>query len=141
MRLFILIGITLSALIGGIAGCAPVTAYSPPIAVTADGSLSAAQLADVLPLDLSFSNSMGTAQIADLSHALDIEAPNSVTRYAAGDVLYWPSRHRIVIPSSNGGALPAGGLILIGRITSVTKFLNECRRSCSIALVADVHDG
>ena len=140
MRFFILIGIALSALTGGIAGCAPVTTYSPPVVISAAGSLSASQLAKILPLNLSLSDSMGTAQIASLDRSLNINTSRRVDGYAAGDVLYWPSRNRIVIPSSNGGALPDSGLILIGRITTETDLLSDCSRSCSITLVADVHD-
>lgn len=80
---------------------------------------------------------MGVAVMADLPASIDIAASRAVTEYATGDVLYWPSENRIVVPISDGAALPGGGLILLGHITSGLNYLIECTHACSTRLVAD----
>ena len=124
----------LSALVAGTAGCATVAAAPKPIVVSAAGSLTSTELSDLLPRELTFSDSMGGGQIADLPRALSISDPQPVSGYSSGDLLYWPSEQRLVIPRFDGKALPAGGLILLGHITAGLDYLDACARSCSVRL-------
>lgn len=137
MRFLVLAAMTLSVLFGGASACSTVPDDAQPIVVTATGSFSSAQLSDLLPIHVSFSDSMGTAVMADLPENVDIDMSRSVAEYATGDVLYWPSENRLVVPISDGAALPDGGLILIGHISSGLNFLIDCTNVCSTRLVAD----
>ena len=87
-------------------------------------------------MSLSFDDSMGSAQIADLPHPLNDLGSPTVEGYKAGDVLYWSGEQRIVIPTTDGAALPQDELILLGHVAEGFTFLGNCTHSCSVQLVA-----
>ena len=138
MRCAILLAAALSVVLAGTAGCGAVPASAVRIDVVAvAGSLSSSELDGLLPLSLSLSDSMGSAQIADLPHPLNDLGLPAVEGYEAGDVLYWSAEKRIVIPTSDGAALPEGGLVLLGRVAKDLDPLVDCTSSCRVQLVAE----
>ncbi|WP_457101694.1 cyclophilin-like fold protein [Microbacterium sp. P5_E9] len=120
----------------GVGGPAAV-ADNPPVAViTLNESSVAAELASQLPLVLNFSDRMGTAEFAPLPEPLDIDSADQMSGYRAGDVAYLASEQSIVVFLSEGTAVPAGDLVLVGHVTSGLNVVAGCVRDCAVQIVA-----
>ena len=118
----------------------PAVADAPPVAVVAlDDSAAAAELAMQLPLVLTFTDRMGTAEFAQLPAPLDIDAAQ-MSSYRAGDVAYFESEQSIVVFLSDGTAVPDGGLVLVGHVTSGLDVVAGCARDCAIQFVTTPGD-
>jgi hypothetical protein len=77
---------------------------------------------------------MGTAVIGRLPAALSVRGAVRVEAYRAGDVAYVASEQSVVVFLTDGGAVPDGGLILLGHVTSGMDDLGRCVRDCAIDL-------
>lgn len=93
-------------------------ASAPITSTTVDPRIQIAEtaVAAQLPDQLVFTDHMGTAQIAPLAAPLELQGPPA-SDYRAGDVAYWEHDHSVIVFLSDGAAVPAGGLIIIGRVT------------------------
>lgn len=134
MRFIVSLVMALSVALGGTAGCATTPAEPEPVGVSADGALTSGQLAEALPPELTFTDSLGIWQVADLPQPLAITDMQRVTDYSSGDLLYWPSEQRLVVAMFDGGAMPDDGLVLLGHITIGFDYLNSCARMCAVHL-------
>jgi len=93
------------------------------------------QLEQRLPVDLSFDDRMGAAQIAHLPTPLEIEDPEPISGYLAGDVAYWVPEQSIIVFLTDGPEVPAGSLVLVGHVTAGLNDLADCSRNCAVRLV------
>jgi hypothetical protein len=94
----------------------------------------AVQLAERSAGALELDARMGTAQVADL--ALDVDFSRPVHSYRAGDLAYWASGEQVVIFLTDGAAVPAEGLIPLGKVTHGLDRLTSCRSGCPVHLDA-----
>jgi hypothetical protein len=107
----------------------------PPRALVALGdSATADQLALQLPAAITFSDRMGAAVIGRLPAALSVRGAVRVEAYRAGDVAYVASEQSVVVFLTDGSAVPDGGLILLGHVTSGMDDLARCVRDCAVEL-------
>ncbi|WP_241680679.1 cyclophilin-like fold protein [Pseudactinotalea suaedae] len=127
-----------ASLVLAIAACSTTGSTTDRAEVRLDDAAPAVQLAEVLSPDdtLSFSSSLGTAHVADLSQPLEVQDGSPMTSYRAGDVAYWPRQQRVVIFLAHGSAVPTGGLIQIGRVVTGLDYLDGCARDCQVRLSA-----
>lgn len=107
----------------------------PEAEIRLDASAAAAQLDRSLPVALSFDDRMGTAQVALLPTAIDIENAEPIIGYRAGDVAYLASEQSIIVFLSDGIDVPSEGLVLLGHVTSGMEDLADCSRNCAVRLV------
>lgn len=94
----------------------------------------AVQLAERLPATLLFDDRMGTAQVADVNGPEGVDGGEPMTEHRAGDVAYWATEQRVVIFLTDGGAVGADGLTLIGHVTAGLDHLIGCARDCAVDL-------
>lgn len=88
-----------------------------------------------LPDTVSFSDRMGTAQVAQLPEALNI-AGDPMTHYEAGDVGYAPAERSLVVFLTAGAGEAAADLVKVGRVDSGLSGLSNCVLDCEVALVS-----
>lgn len=86
-----------------------------------------------LPEQLVFADHMGTAQIAPLAASLELAGTPADT-YQAGDVAYWEGDRSVIVFLTDGAAIPAEGLIVIGRVTHGLGDLTGCTRDCVVRI-------
>mgnify|MGYP000868034427 FL=1 len=134
-----IISSTLSALVAallGVVGCTVADDASPAEIRISPAGPAAASLAGQLPRTLSFSDRMGTAQVATLDQPLDLgaSAGEEVRAYRAGDVAYWPESQSLVVFLSDGAAVPDGGLVAVGAVDGDLAGLADCVRDCPFAV-------
>lgn len=116
----------------------PQSESTPPTAdVALNDSSVALRLAEQLPATLQFDDRMGTAQVATVIAADDIDRGDPMTSYRAGDVAYWASEQRVVIFLTDGAAVAADGLTLIGVVTDGFDHLTGCARDCAVDLTSN----
>jgi hypothetical protein len=92
------------------------------------------EFAGELPTAVSFSDRMGTAQVAPLTTPLDGADSAAETEFRAGDVAYWAPDHALVVFLSDNSSAQAGDLFLLGHITSELEDLAGCVRDCRVQL-------
>lgn len=90
-----------------------------------------------LPDTLSFSDRMGTTQVAQLPEALHV-AGDPMTRYEAGDVGYAPAQRSLVVFLTAGAGDAAADLVKVGRVHSGLSELSNCVLECEVAIVLTV---
>ena len=88
-----------------------------------------------LPDTVSFSDRMGTAQVAQLPEALNV-AGGPMTHYEAGDVGYAPAERSLVVFLTAGAGEAAADLVKVGRVDSGLSGLSNCVLDCEVALVS-----
>lgn len=88
-----------------------------------------------LPDTLSFSDRMGTAQVAQLSEALNV-AGDPMTSFEAGDVGYAPAERSLVVFLTDGAGEVASDMVRVGRVHSGLSDLSNCVLECEVALVS-----
>jgi hypothetical protein len=113
-----------------------VESRSAPIVIAPNDSAVASELAGQLPLDVTFDDRMGTAAFAQLHTSLSVGAAAHQSSYRAGDVGYVASEQALVVFLADGSATPAGGLILVGHVTSGLEELAGCIRNCPVRIEA-----
>ncbi|MCO5954463.1 cyclophilin-like fold protein [Microbacterium yannicii] len=111
---------------------------TPPsqVHIAVDDAGTAGQFGSRLPLALTFHDRMGTAVFARLSEPLAVDQRTPAGEYRAGDVAYVASEQSIVVFLSDGSAVPAQGLVLVGHTTNGLDDLAGCVRDCPIDLLA-----
>ena len=114
---------------------APAGAVAPPQAsVALDDSATAAQIAALLPLTVTFHDRMGTAALAQLPTPLPADHAAPMNEYRAGDVAYVTAEQSIVVFLTDGSAVPDHGLTLLGHLTTGLDELVDCGRDCTVEL-------
>lgn len=95
------------------------------------------EFTEELPATLSFSDRMGTAQLASLTSPLDSTGSIPVTEFRTGDVGYWSSTHSVIVFLSDTSAAPRADVYLLGHVTSGLEDLSGCIRDCEVRLTVD----
>lgn len=93
------------------------------------------QVADALAGVTVLHNRMGVAQAASLPAGLNVAPdPDSTVGYRAGDVVYHPATHEIVVFTSSRYRASDRGAVRLGRITEGLRGLAECGPTCPVQL-------
>ena len=136
-------GVGTALLLVGLAASTAVAADvrpgEPPGRVLAEVELRpavAAQLADRSGDVLVLADRLGTAQTARLHGPVAVGPADLAGGYRAGDVAYWAPEQLLVVFTTDGSALPDGGLTLVGRVSHGLDALAGCARDCAVGVTA-----
>lgn len=123
----------------GVAACGYPWAASTGVMVDLEltSSSISREFAAGLPTAFSFSDRMGTAQVAPLTTPLDGTDSVAESEFRAGDVAYWARDHVLVVFLSDNSSARAGDLYLLGHITSELEDVAGCVRDCRVQLAVD----
>lgn len=136
-RLLAAIGAVLLSL--SLSACAGST--TPGASIALDAAAISAQIREQLPSTIVFADRLGKAAVARLSTPLDVEDAPKVTEYERGDVGYWAPTQELYVFHTDGQAVPAEGLVLVGHVTEGLASLGACPQSCSIQVeISDATD-
>lgn len=101
------------------------------------GSAGGRALVKHLPDSLTFSDRMGTAQVARLPSAVQVPAGPPVVAYRTGDVVYWPAENSLIIFTTDGAGVAEGDLVQVGSVTEGLSGLSGCVRQCRVAILTE----
>ncbi|MHA6509501.1 cyclophilin-like fold protein [Tessaracoccus sp. Y1736] len=132
MTLRILTALALTAVAATVSACS--TAGGAEVTLDLSLSTSPSMVAQ-LPGTLSFSDRMGTAQVARLPEALNI-AGDPMKHYEAGDVGYAPVERSLVVFLTDGAGDAAADLVKVGHLDRGLSELSNCVLECEVALVS-----
>lgn len=96
----------------------------------------AAQLADRSGDVLVLADRLGTAQTTRLPEPVAVGPADLAGGYRAGDVAYWAPEQLLIVFTTDGSALPDGGLTLVGRVSQGLDALAGCARDCAVGVTA-----
>ena len=110
---------------------------APQLEFALDSSTAGLAVAQHLPGTLTFSERMGTAQVAELPSPILVTAGSVVDRYSAGDVAYSPDEGALIVFTTNGVGAAEADVVRIGSVAAGLSDLSNCVRDCAYALVVD----
>lgn len=127
--------ITVAAIAFLTAGVSAVPTHEDSTSATVhlNSSQAALDLARQLPLESSFSDRMGAAEISQLTTPLSTFGATRDSVHSAGDIAYLPSQRLLVVFTRDFRA-PGLDLITLGTIRTGLPGLSACVRDCAVVL-------
>ncbi|WP_429462384.1 cyclophilin-like fold protein [Microbacterium sp. ZKA21] len=105
---------------------------APTVSIELGALRDADAVDEQLPAALTFDDRMGSAVVAPLPQALEVETDTASREFLAGDVVYSPAEQSIIVFTRGGSAASDHSLVLLGRVTDGMGELSSCVHDCSV---------